>query len=189
MCLVNDPRNKMHEKYRVQFLGNVIEKKGVYINIPIEKMFSYTMFALKNGIPVWFGADAEKHINKMNGHFDEDQFEWGLVFNIANTQIRSKSKRLKYCDTQANHAMLFTGIDVKPDKSVSLLRIENSWGKEQGQNGYYSCTKKWFLDNVFLVCVPTVFMDKLNDHELIQCYQSEHCNVLNCWDPIGCLAD
>ena len=189
MCLVNDPRNAMYEKYKVQFLGNVIERSGVYLNVPIETLREYTVFALKNGIPVWFGADAEKFINKANGHFDEEQFKWELVFNIPKVQIQSKSKRLKYCDTQANHAMLFTGIDVNPDRSVNLFRIENSWGKEDGQNGYYSCTDKWFCDHVFLVAVPTVLMQKFNDERLKQCCNEQNVNMLNCWDPIGCLAD
>ena len=189
ICLVNDPRNTMYRKYKVKYLGNVIEKTGVYLNVPIETLREYTTFALKNGIPVWFGADAQKYMNKMNGHFDEDQFEWELVFNIPKVQIKSKSKRLDYSDTQANHAMLFTGIDVNPDKSVNIFRIENSWGKEDGQNGYYSCTCKWFEDNVFLVAVPMLLMEKFNDEKLWKCFQSTEVTELNCWDPIGCLAD
>lgn len=191
MCLVNDPRNRFFENYKVRFLGNVHDKQGKYINVDVNVMLAYTKKALQNNIPVWFGADADKFVNKELGLFDENQFEYSLVFNVPKhqkTALNKKEGRLKYCDSEANHAMLFTGIDVNPDGSVNMFRIENSWGKEVGLNGYYCCTLKWFVDHVFLVAIETELIEA-NDIELQRCLVSKHVHVHPCWDPIGCLAD
>ena len=46
------------------------------------------------------------------------------------------------------HAMLFTGVDVV-DGAPRRWRVENSWGDEKGDKGFYTMNDSWFDEYVF----------------------------------------
>ena len=50
------------------------------------------------------------------------------------------------------HVMLITGADWNGSE-VSRWRVENSWGEDAGNNGYYTMNDNWFEPNVFEIVV------------------------------------
>ena len=81
-----------------------------------------------------------------------------------------------------NHAMLITGVNLVNGKP-NRWKIENSWGGDNGKEGYYVMTPEFF--DIF---VYQAVIDKkhLNQKELSACTgKPKH---LNPWDPMGTLA-
>ena len=182
ITLVNDPRHQYWQKYCVKYLGNVRGATGAYLNLSMSLLMKYAVAALTSDNAVWFGADASRFLNKTDGVFDEDQYNYDLIFTVDETL--NKADRLNYCTSDANHAMLFTGINIEngtPDR----FRIENSWGKGTGEEGYFACSIKWFVENVFQIVIPLAIID---DVDILEAIRRADTVVLDPWDPIGCLA-
>jgi len=81
------------------------------------------------------------------------------------------------------HAMLFTGVDVV-DGEPRRWRVENSWGDEKADSGFWTMNDSWFGEHVFEVAVrrsalPAELQARLDDEPI----------VLPAWDPMGALAD
>ena len=89
-----------------------------------------------------------------------------------------------YGDSAMNHAMVLLGVNINNDGKPDRWRIENSWGKDAGRDGYYIASDSWFDEFVYQVVVDKKYLDdetlKLLDQPLIE---------LEPWDPLGSLAD
>ena len=44
---------------------------------------------------------------------------------------------------EINHAMLLCGVNIDKKGNVDRWKIENSWGKDAGEKGYYVATESW----------------------------------------------
>lgn len=53
---------------------------------------------------------------------------------------------LEYHDTAATHAVLLTGVNLDVSGDPDRWKIENSWGKEAGDNGYFVCSETYFRE-------------------------------------------
>ena len=103
---------------------------------------------------MWFSADVGK---------DHDQAGWLApeiyaleeLYNVDLTL--DKSSRLLYRDSQPNHAMAFIGVDLKKSKPVKWL-VENSWGEERGNKGFWTMTDKWFDEFVYGLIVHRKYL-------------------------------
>ncbi|MCR5148233.1 MAG: C1 family peptidase [Eubacterium sp.] len=176
----NKPMNKM---YTVKFLGNVVEGAPVhYLNLPIEKLKEAVIAQLKDGHPVWFGSDCLKFSARKDGVFDRDSLRIEDLFNVK--YKFTKGDRLMYGDSAMNHAMVLLGVNINNEGKADRWRIENSWGKDAGLDGYYVASDSWFDEFVYQVVVDRKYLDeetlKLLDQPLIE---------LEPWDPLGSLAD
>lgn len=188
VTFVHDPRNKRNCHYFVERLGNVYGQKSSFFNVDIETLQDLTVHAIKSKTGVWFGADASRHVNRVDGVFDEKQFNDVELFDVTHkkSDFLTKECRLLYRLSEANHAMLFTGVNFDEENLINKFQIENSWGKGNGQAGYYSCTPQWFKDNVFQIAVPKSIVP----NPLLAKMKNKTCmRMLPIWDPIGCLAD
>ena len=80
------------------------------------------------------------------GVWDANLYDLPSVYDADFTL--GKADRLVYHETQMTHAMLFTGVDVL-DGVTRRWRVENSWGAEQGKDGFYTMNDSWFDEYVF----------------------------------------
>jgi bleomycin hydrolase len=181
VCLVNDPRNPQMQTYTVDFLQNVVGGPPVeYLNISIEEMKNITRKILEDGTPVWMGCDVGKQMHRKLGLWDAKMFEfeemYGIEFGL------DKGGRLNYHHSLMTHAMLFTGVDVD-NKGTRRWRVENSWGKNGGVDGYYTMNDSWFDEYMFEIAAPKSFLSK----EMLAALETTPI-VLPAWDPMGSLA-
>ena len=183
ICLINAPtKNKPFNKlFTVNFLGNVTGGDIIkYINLPIENLRRFTMASLKGGESVWFGADVGKCFHRKLGVMDDQLYNYELVFGTDSNM--TKAERLDYGESQMTHAMVFTAVDIKNKKPVKW-RVENSWGKDSGDKGYFLMTDKWFDEFVYEVIVDKKYIPK-NVLSILK----QKPIVLDPWDPMGSLA-
>ena len=99
-----------------------------------------------------------------------------------------KSDRLHHHGTAITHAMLLTGVNLVdgPDDTQvpTRWRVENSWGTEKADKGFWTMNDSWFAEHVFEIAVPRSALPA----ELLPVLETEPI-VLPAWDPMGALAD
>tara|TARA_Y100001001_G_scaffold126500_1_gene125130 strand:+ start:488 stop:1813 length:1326 start_codon:yes stop_codon:yes gene_type:complete len=181
VCIVNDPRNEYYRTYTIDFLQNVAGGPPVvYLNVPSKEMKAVTQRLLEDGMPVWMGCDVGKEMDRKKGLWDADLFDVEGLYGVEYGM--DKADRLRHNQTMMTHAMLFTGVDVVNGRA-RRWRVENSWGGETGQKGYYTMNDSWYDEYMFEIAAPTSYLNE----KMVAGLETEPV-VLPAWDPMGSLA-
>ncbi|MBQ9324368.1 MAG: C1 family peptidase [Clostridia bacterium] len=167
--------------YTIRFLGNVVGGHDVkHLNLDLAAFKAAIIRQLEAGEVVWFGSDVGKYGDRQEGFWDDAAFDAELVTGLD--LAISKEDALDYGFSAMNHAMVITGVNLengKPDR----WRIENSWGDDRGNKGYYICSDTWFDQYVYQAAVQKKYLGEkaaLYDRKPVE---------LDPWDPMGTLAD
>ena len=105
------------------------------------------------------------------------------LFGVPVMAGLDKAARLDYGESLMTHAMVFQGVNFNGEGKPTLWRVENSWGKDHGHDGYDLMTDDWFSEYVYQVVVDRKY---LTEDELAA-YDSDP-TPLAPWDPMGALA-
>ena len=168
--------------YTVRFLGNIAEGKPIlYYNVSIKDLKALVLRQLMDGELVWFGSDSAKFRDKEKCFWDDRCFNDPLFTGLP---IRyDKETALDYGISCMIHAMVLTGVNIDertgcPDR----WKIENSYGPEGANDGYWFCTDTWFERFVYQAVIHKKYLtaDPAHPGEIIS---------LAPWDPMGTLAD
>lgn len=187
ICLVHDPRSTSPtgRTYTVEHLGNVVGGDIVrYLNVDIETMKQAAMETILAGEPVWMGCDVGKMMRRDLGIWDAQLFDFEGVYDTRFGM--NKAERLIYHQTVMTHAMLFTGVDVVETTEgprPRRWRVENSWGDDNGEKGFYVMNDSWFDQYMFEIATHQKYLPQ----ELMDAWQQEPI-PLPPWDPMGALA-
>ena len=167
--------------YTVKFLGNVRGGRPVlYLNTEIESLKRLAMAQLADGEAVWFGCDVGKMSDRDSGVMDASLFDYegalGVPFEL------DKAGRLDYGESRMTHAMVFTGVNVVDGRS-NRWKVENSWGKDPGRDGFFVMSDGWFDEYMYQVVVQKKYLTTEQRAALAQPPIE-----LQPWDPMGALA-
>lgn len=184
ICLVDDPRpeNPKGSMETVEHLGNVVGGRTIrYLNAPVEEIKRIAAAQIAAGEAVWFGADVSQPYDRGLGFFVTGIHDYDGLFDVDFSS--TKLERVRSGESAMDHAMLFTGVDLDEAGQPRAWRVENSWGDEPGDSGFFTMDDQWFTDNVFEVVVPKSALPE----DLASAVNSEPI-VLPAWDPMGTLA-
>ena len=129
----------------------------VGINVDMDTMSKSAQKSIKNNETMWFACDVDIDKDRESGVMDENLFNFDQTF--TNFDKMTKAQRIDSRYSSACHAMNLTGFD-KKDKDVKFWKIENSWGEDNGHDGYFSMTDKWFRENTFELIVDKKYLTK-----------------------------
>ena len=183
VSIINSPtRDKPFGRtYTVKYLGNVVGGRSVtYLNLEISEMKKLVVAQLKENRPVWFGCDVGKMIYGEKGILDEKTYDYELVLDMPFGL--TKGERLDYKESFMTHAMVFTGVNLIDDVPTRW-KVENSWGDEKANKGYYVMSDGWFDDHMYQVVVHKKYLSEKQKQAL-----KKEPIVLEPWDPMGSLA-
>lgn len=183
ISLINAPTTDKpyHKTYTVKMLGNVKEGRPIkYLNLPIEDLKNAAIAQLKDGEPVWFGSDVGQESNR-EGIMDMNLYNVGELFGT--TFGMNKAQRLDYGESLMTHAMVFQGVNLDENGKPTRWRVENSWGKDAGCEGYYVMSDEWFDEYTYQIVVNKKYLTAEQQQELEQAPIE-----LEPWDPMGSLA-
>ena len=181
--MVHDPRpsSPLGRTFTVEHLGNVVGAPPVvYLNVDIAQIKTWAQEAIVGGEPVWFGCDVDQMHHGDSGSWDAELYDYDGVYGT--TTDLDKADRLLHGATAMTHAMMLTGVDVV-DGRARRWRVENSWGAEKGDQGFWTMTDGWFDEYVFETAVRRDVLPA----DLRAALESEPI-VLPAWDPMGALA-
>ena len=184
VSIINAPTNDkpFDQTYTVEFLGNVKEGQQIhYLNLPIEKLIDYSKTQLEDGEPVWFGCDVGQWSDRDLGIMDTELFNYE---NLLDTKFSlDKGQRLQYGESILTHAMVFTGVNLDDQDQAERWKVQNSWGKKVGEDGFFIMSNDWFKEFNYEVVINKKYLSESD----LESYQKEAV-VLKPWDPMGSLA-
>jgi bleomycin hydrolase len=175
------PDKPFGQTFSVDYLGNVWEGNPVlYLNVELKELKEVTISQLQAGEPVWFGCDVRLQTHKKKGLMDSRVF---LFDHTLSTDFNlNKTDRLLYGDSLLTHAMVFTGVHLR-DKVPQRWKVENSWGEDRGEKGFFIMSDTWFDEYNYQVVVRKEFLTPGMREQLAQ-----DPVILPPWDPMGSLA-
>lgn len=172
-----------HKTYTVQYLGNVRGGKYPvkYLNLPMDDLKKLAIAQLGDGRPVWFGSDVGQFSDRQGGILATDALRIDQLFR-TNFPM-TKAERLDYGESLMTHAMVLTGVDLDDDGKPIRWRVENSWGSDHGDKGYYTMSDEWFSEFAYQILLDRKYFSQEQSNEFDQ-----EPVVLKPWDPMGSLA-
>jgi bleomycin hydrolase len=147
------------KQYRLARSGNMADRDDtVFANVGMEVMKKAIVAQIKDGHPVWFACDCTKYELRDEGIFDRSTVQ---VENLFDTNFgMEKGRALEYREAEGNHAMTLMGVNFDADGNPDRWKIENSWGKDPGADGYFVASDEWFNEFVFEAIVNKKYLDE-----------------------------
>jgi bleomycin hydrolase len=183
VSIINAPtKDKPYSRtFTVKFLGNVKGGRDlIYINTDIDTMKNLALTQLKDNEPVWFGCDVGKMMDRDLGILDAGLYRYDLALDMPFNL--TKAERLDYRESCMSHAMVFTGVNLA-DGKANRWKVENSWGDDKGEKGYFVMSDTWFDEYMYQVVVNRKYLTE----ELENALKQEPVELAP-WDPMGTLA-
>lgn len=168
--------------YTVKYLGNVVEGKIKYLNLPMQDLKDLVIQQMQDGEPVWFGSDCGKYGSRNDGIWDQHSFVYEEILGGIDLSL-TKEERLDYRDSAMNHAMVLTGVNIGHNGKPDRWKIENSWGEEPGKKGYFVASDAWFDEFTYQVIIHKKYLTE----EWKKALEEEPIELAP-WDPMGSLA-
>ncbi|MBW3082364.1 aminopeptidase C [Bifidobacterium phasiani] len=178
LCNAPMARTPFGRRYRIAYTENVKEAGPMeFVNVPLETFRKAAVDQLAAGHPIWFACDCMQFSLRQDGYFDRDTVRVDQLFGTEFTF--DKADGLEYGDRPSNHAMTFTGVNIAPDGTPDRWKVENSWGKDNGEDGYYVASGAWFDQFVTEIVVRKDVLDA----ETLALTEAEPV-TLDPWEPL-----
>ncbi|MCF0115030.1 MAG: hypothetical protein HUJ56_06720, partial [Erysipelotrichaceae bacterium] len=150
--IICNENRAFYEVYDKPWQMNLVEKSYAWLNLPMEEMEKITIDALKKGELVMFSCDSTRYGERALGYWDPDCWKFEEILGMK-LSMSAKESLLSH-DSTTTHCMCFCGVNLDENGVPDRWKIENSWGKENGQEGYYICSESYFHKYVYQVIVP-----------------------------------
>ena len=183
VSIINAPTvdKPYYRTFTVQYLGNVRGGRSVkYLNLPVDEQKSLAVAQLKDNQPVWFGCDVGKMLDRKNGLMGMNTYDYEALLGVSFPM--TKAQRLDYHESVMTHAMVLLGVNLV-DEKPTRWKVENSWGEDSGQKGFYVMTDDWFSEYNYQIVVHKKYLSP----EQLQAWELDPIQ-LKPWDPMGSLA-
>ncbi|CAM4055655.1 aminopeptidase C [Streptococcus penaeicida] len=170
------------QSYTVEMLGNVVGSRDVrYLNLEMDRFKELAIKQMQEGESVWFGSDVGQVSDRKKGILAINTYDFESSMDIVLSQ--DKASRLDYSESLMTHAMVLTGVDLDENGRALKWKVENSWGEDVGDKGYFVASDAWMDEYTYQIVVRK----NLLTAEELAAYEAEPI-VLAPWDPMGALA-
>ena len=178
VVVTNSPDKPFNQLYSLPDEDNIIGGKPIeFLNVDMGVLTDVAVQQLKSGETIWFGNDVLRQMDRKAGYLDAHLFESAKLFGINGHM--TKAQRLLTGEGEVSHAMTLTGVDLV-DETPTKWKVENSWGVENGDKGYFVMTQDWFDAYVYEVVVHKQFLAPE-----FQALLAEPARRLPAWDPLS----
>ena len=147
------------------------------LNLPMEEFKAAVIRQLQAGEPTWFVCDCDYYGSKEAGIWDTALYDYESLLSLDLALQKGDLLDLRQCTL--NHAMVLTGVnlvDGKPDK----WKVQNSWGTDCAQKGYFVISDSWFDRYVFTASIDKKYLTP----EQRSCFDRE-ATMLPPWNVLG----
>lgn len=137
VCVSNAPgtARPYHQTFTLEHFGNVYEgNRSLYYNIEMDAIKPMLCQQIHDGESVWFGCDCMNMMDRWKGIMNDRLYGFDELFDVE--YVMDKKQMLDYMESSPNHNMVIVGVKQYED-GRRYWKVENSWGCEAGQKGYY----------------------------------------------------
>jgi bleomycin hydrolase len=175
--IFNDTIHDYGNHYQIRMSHNIHEGSNInYVNIDIEMLKEIAVKSLLDDTPVMFAADVSYDQSGDLGIMAINLYDYDPIYGIDTDM--TKPERALFRSSVRNHGMVFTGIDIQNDKPVKW-QVENSWGSDKGDSGYWAMYDSWFEMHVYNIIVKKEYVPE----EILEMFQKPPV-ILPPWDPM-----
>ena len=147
IVVTNAPDHEMDRSYLMPAQDSVVNGLPIkFVNVPFEELQEGAIKQLQAGETVWVGNDVLQQMDRKRGLMDAKLYHREELLDVD--FVMDKKHRLETKQAVVSHAMTLTGFDMVNDQPTRW-KIENSWGKENGDNGYFVMTQDWFEEYTY----------------------------------------
>lgn len=139
---------KKHDKFILNIPDNF--SNGMFYNVSLDELVSVTEEAIKNGYTVELDCDvSEKTFSSKNGiavipaSSTENDKSLTEIVKEKNITPSLRQAEFENFNTTDDHLMHIVGL-VKDQKGNSYFKVKNSWGTNQGNEGYVYMSVPYF---------------------------------------------
>jgi len=177
VSLFDDPSKGYGKHFQIRLSKNMYDKNDVdYANVDVATLKNVAMKSVLDDEPLWFACDVGRDQYKKQGIMAMNIYDYNSIYNTDMTM--SKADQTLFRESSPNHAMVFIGVDVKDEKPVKWL-VENSWGEDIGDKGYWTMYDTWFDSHVYNIIVKKKYVPE----DILKIY-TQPAIVLPPWDPM-----
>ena len=173
-----------YRSFTVSRLGNVWEDGTVrHLNLPIDELKRVAIAQLKDDLPVWFGCDVDQSYLRDEGIMDTAAIDVDALMGFPVSGALDRAERLDFGESLMTHAMVLEGVRMDAEGRPAMWKVENSWGKDHGRDGFDTLSDAWFDEYVYQVVVDRKYLTE-DERAAYEATPVE----LAPWDPMGSLA-
>lgn len=147
VVVTNAPDHEMDRSYLMPAQDSVVDGLLIkFVNVPFAELQEGAIKQLQAGETVWVGNDVLQQMDRKRGLMDAKLYHREELLDVD--FVMDKKHRLETKQAVVSHAMTLTGFDMVNDQPTRW-KIENSWGKDNGDNGYFVMTQDWFEEYTY----------------------------------------
>ncbi len=177
VSLADYPLHPTGKRYSINLTKSMADKPdNSFVNLKTEEIKAYTLKALQDSQRVWFGCDMGHDVHSKKGLMAKGLYDYEALFEIDLSM--TKTERLQCHNSSNNHAMVIIGVDLVDGKPQKWW-VENSWGTDRGDNGFFTMTDDWFDEYVYDVVLPKKYLERD-----VRAMLKEKPIPLPVWDPV-----
>ena len=181
IIIVNYPVDgyDFYQRYRGKNTNNVVGTPGeIIINVPIEELKECAIKGLKEGLPMWFACDVVTASYRKEGYLSREVYDLDTLFGY--NHLFDKGDRIRYFASQCNHAMTLTGVNLDKKGNPERWKVLNSWGVDNGIQGHFCMSDKWFDEFVYELVIDKKFLSSKAKEAL-----DKPIKEMEPWEPLG----
>lgn len=178
VMFMNDPMREYNKLFEVEFDRNLVEGANwKYINLPNDIIKEFAKRSIQGNEAMYFSCDVGKQLDKKKGTLDLNNYNYSDLFGIDFEM--DKKERMKTFQSGSTHGMALVGVNILPDGTTDKWLLENSWGADQGHDGFLTMTDAWFDEYMFRLIIHKKYIDA----DVMKILEQE-ATLLPPWDPV-----
>ena len=179
VMMMNDPTKDYNNIYEIKYYRNRYDGiNWTYINLPNDVLKGFAKKSILADEAMYFSCDVDKQLNLTDGVLELNQYDYESIFGVKFGM--DKKERILSFESGSTHGMALIGIDTTESGAVKKWLLENSYGPEEGHNGFLTMTDQWFNEFGFRLVVNKKFLSE----DVLKILERKPV-LLPPWDPMN----
>ncbi len=176
--LCNCPSQPYDKNYRIKLgRGQLEGMDWTFLNLDMQVIKDYALKVLQDTVPLQFSVDVGQQRDSKKGYLALGLFDYESLIGVE--LPFDKTDWIITRESAPNHSMALVGVDVVDGKPMKW-KVENSWGSDRGDGGFFAMTDEWFTNFGFSIVIDKKYLDE----DVLKMLDTKPVK-LPFWDPLA----